>query len=188
VTTDRTLLTFDLPCHPATSAVSPMELSASVGLTHSGLRLLYTLSGDTTGLRIPPTTFPGPADGLWQHTCFEAFVSAEGNPAYREFNFSPSGQWAAYRFAGERQRDTTAAPDLPAPVMQLAITPTRLTLDVHLPLAALPSSTAHVELALCAVIEEQDGRLSYWALRHPQARPDFHHPAGRSLRLALPVN
>ena len=76
-------------------------------------------------------------------------MAAEGESAYREFNFSPSGQWAAYRFAGERQRDTSPAPDLPAPVMQLAITPTLLTLDVHLPLAALPSSTAHVELALC---------------------------------------
>jgi hypothetical protein len=165
-----------------------MELTASVSLTHSGLRLLYTLSGNTAGLRIPSAATPGPADGLWQHTCLEAFVAAEGEASYREFNFSPSGQWAAYRFAGERQRDTTTAPDLPAPVMQLGITPTLLTLDVHLPFAALPSSAPQIELALCAVIEEQDGRLSYWALQHPQTRPDFHHPAGRSLRLALPVN
>ncbi len=160
----------------------------SVGWTAQGLRLAYTIAGNMAALRVPAATGPGPADGLWQHTCLEAFVAAEGDAAYREFNFSPSGQWAAYRFAGERQRDTTTAPDLPAPVMQLAITPTLLTMSVHLPLAALPSSTAHVELALCAVIEEHDGRLSYWALQHPQARPDFHHPAGRTLRLALPVN
>ncbi|MFN7122054.1 MAG: DOMON-like domain-containing protein [Hydrogenophaga sp.] len=149
---------------------------------------MYTLTGDTAALRIPPATTPGPADGLWQHTCFEAFVAAEGDAAYREFNFSPSGQWAAYRFAGERQRDTSPAPDLPAPVMQRAITPTQLTLDVHLPRAALPSPAQHLVLALCAVVEEHDGRLSYWALQHPQARPDFHHPAGRALRLALPQN
>ncbi len=149
---------------------------------------MYTLTGDTAGLRIPLATAPGPADGLWQHTCFEAFVAAEGEAAYREFNFSPSGQWAAYRFAGERQRDTSPATDLPAPVMQRAITPTRLTLDVHLPRAALPSPAQHLVLALCAVVEEHDGRLSYWALQHPQARPDFHHPAGRALRLALPQN
>ena len=165
-----------------------MVVKASVSLTSSGLRLLYTLRGNTAGLRIPSAATPGPADGLWQHTCLEAFVAAEGDASYREFNFSPSGQWAAYRFAGERQRDTTTEPNLPAPVMHLAITPTLLTLDVHLPLAALPSSAPHVELALCAVIEENNGRLSYWALQHPQARPDFHHPAGRTLRLALPVN
>lgn len=156
--------------------------------TREGLRLVYTVSGDMAGLRIPPATEPAPADGLWQHTCLEVFVAVEGEADYREFNFSPSGQWAAYRFAGERQRDTSPAPDLPAPVMQLAITPTLLTLDVHLPLAALPLPAQHVELALCAVIEEHDGRLSYWALQHPCERPDFHHPAGRSLRLALPKN
>jgi hypothetical protein len=26
------------------------------------------------------------------------------------------------------------------------------------------------------VIEEADGRRSYWALHHPGPEPDFHHP------------
>ncbi len=160
----------------------------SVDWTAEGLQLVYAIAGNIAALRVPAATGPGPADGLWQHTCLEAFVSAESDATYREFNFSPSGQWAAYRFAGERQRDTSPAHDLPAPVMQLAVTPTLLTLDVRLPRAALPSSAQPLALALCAVIEELDGRLSYWALQHPQARPDFHHPAGRSMRLALPVN
>jgi hypothetical protein len=164
----------------------PLEVSVSVGWTAGSLQLVYAIAGNIAALRVPAPTGPGPADGLWQHTCLETFVSAEADAAYREFNFSPSGQWAAYRFAFERQRDTTTAPDLPAPVMQLAVAPTLLTLDVHLLLAALPSTALHLELALCAVIEELDGRLSYWALQHPQARPDFHHPAGRLLRLALP--
>lgn len=177
-----------LHCHPAAPARLALDVSVVMHWTLEGLRLVYVVSGDTAGLRIPPATTPGPADGLWQHACFEAFLATEGEAAYREFNFSPSGQWAAYRFAGERQRDTSTAPDLPAPVMHLATTTTPLTLDVHLPRAALPSSTQLLELALCAVIEEHDGRLSYWALRHPQVRPDFHHPAGRALRLALPAN
>jgi hypothetical protein len=166
----------------------PLNVSVSVGWTAESLQLVYAIAGTIAALRVPAPTGPGPTDGLWQHTCLESFVSAAGEAAYREFNFSPSGQWAAYRFAGERQRDTTTAPDLPAPVMQLAITPTLLRLDVHLPLAALPCSAPNVELALCAVIEEQDGRLSYWALQHPCERPDFHHPAARSLRLALSRN
>ena len=160
----------------------------AVGWTAEGLQLVCAIAGDISALRVPAATRPGPADGLWQHTCLEAFVSAKGDAGYREFNFSPSGQWAAYRFASERQRDTSAAPDLPAPVTQLAITPTLLSLDVHLPLAALAASAQPFELALCAVVEELDGRLSYWALQHPRDRPDFHLPAGRSLRLALPQN
>ena len=31
------------------------------------------------------------------------------------------------------------------------------------------------QLGLSAVIEEADGRLSYWALAHPPGKPDFHH-------------
>jgi len=42
-------------------------------------------------------------------------------------------------------------------------------------------------VALCVVIEERNGALSgafsYWALRHPLQRPDFHHPDGFALEL-----
>ncbi|MNC84871.1 hypothetical protein D3C83_04390 [compost metagenome] len=33
---------------------------------------------------------------------------------------------------------------------------------------------ATLALALAAVIEEEDGVLSYWALGHPAGKPDFH--------------
>ncbi len=41
-----------------------------------------------------------------------------------------------------------------------------------------------LRLALSAVIEETDGRLSYWALAHPAAKPDFHH--AEAFVLSLP--
>ena len=31
-------------------------------------------------------------------------------------------------------------------------------------------------LGLSTVIEDGDGGISYWALAHPSAKPDFHHP------------
>ena len=34
------------------------------------------------------------------------------------------------------------------------------------------------DIGLTAVIETADGQLSYWALQHPAARPDFHHRGG----------
>ena len=174
--------------HPSSPPSPVASISASVQIEPHDLVIQYLVRGHLDAVRWPARSEGGPADALWQHTCLEAFIAPEGSSAYREFNFSPSGQWAAYRFAGERQRDSTLAPDMPAPLMQLAITPALFTLDVHLSQAALPSPSRHFQLALCAVIEEHDGRLSYWALQHPQARPDFHHPAGRSLRLALPAN
>ena len=45
----------------------------------------------------------------------------------------------------------------------------------------LPSSAAGG--ARAAVVEEADGRLSYWALRHPPGRPDLHHADAFALRL-----
>jgi len=35
-----------------------------------------------------------------------------------------------------------------------------------------------LRLAVSAVIEELDGRISYWALAHPPGKPDFHHADG----------
>ncbi|MDP2015975.1 DOMON-like domain-containing protein [Hydrogenophaga sp.] len=180
--------THALQCHPATPAGLQLSVSVVVGVASEGLRLVYTVSGNTTGLRIPPTTAPGSADGLWQHTCLEAFVAAEGDVAYREFNFSPSGQWAVYRFASERVRDTTTPDAVKLPTTHAVITPTQLTLTAHLPWSALPRHATTLCIALSAVIEEANGHLSYWALQHPRERPDFHHPAGRTLRLALPQN
>ena len=43
-----------------------------------------------------------------------------------------------------------------------------------------------LRVALSTVVEDQEGRLSYWALRHPAGRPDFHHAEGFSLALELP--
>ena len=63
-----------------------------------------------------------------------------------------------------------------------------ITLTVRVPATALPRSPAVLSLDLCAVIEELDGHLSYWALHHPAAHADFHHRDGRTLRLAAPLS
>jgi hypothetical protein len=50
----------------------------------------------------------------------------------------------------------------------------------HLPLAG---GLGALRLGLAAVLEEGDGKLSYWALRHPAAVPDFHHRGGFTAKL-----
>ena len=174
-------------CHPATQACDPsleisVSLAAAGGCSGIGLLLRYEVRGDLNRLRIPDTASPGPADGLWKHTCFEAFVARSDEAAYREFNFSPSGNWAAYRFSDQRIRDESAEALQPQvrPDLQLELGDERLTLLAWLPQNALPEciDTADVQIGLTAVIESIDGRLSYWALHHPAERPDFHHRGG----------
>ena len=49
--------------------------------------------------------------------------------------------------------------------------------------ASIQVQPGKLVLALSAVIEHLDGRISYWALRHPPGKPDFHHPQGFALEL-----
>ncbi|MCC8986069.1 MAG: hypothetical protein LM513_05690, partial [Nitrospira sp.] len=47
-----------------------------------------------------------------------------------------------------------------------------------------------LHLAVSVVVEQTDGQCSYWALRHPSGRPDFHHPDSFALMLdrTVPVS
>ena len=92
-----------LVCHPQTPSRAIRGIDVVVGGSASGiLTLAFALEGDLSGLRIPEPRASRRGHGLWQHTCFEVFVMAEEGPGYREFNFSPSGEWAVYAFRGYR--------------------------------------------------------------------------------------
>ena len=125
---------------------------------------------------------PARRDNLWRHTCGELFIAARNGSAYREFNFSPSGEWAAYDFTGPRQR--AADPTLAAPAIELRRTADALVLVANLPRAALPAAP-RLDLGLSAVVEADDGTLSYWALRHLAPAPDFHQRDSFALTLDL---
>lgn len=177
--------TFTLQPHPATpcpaldSVVATLARDADSGAWQVG----YRLSGDMARLRLPPPA-PQPAatDGLWQHSCLELFVARAAEARYHEFNFSPSGDWAGYAFSAERVRDLDAAP-LPAPRIRCERAARTLALQAWLPAAALPPGAGDFALGLTAVVESTDGSLSYWALAHPGARPDFHRRAGWTAQL-----
>jgi hypothetical protein len=139
------------------------------------------LEGGLSRIRVPEPGLPRFTDNLWQHTCFEMFIRQDGFDAYHEFNFSPSGEWAAYAF--ERYREAKPASDATLdPQITLSCGAERLELNARVRLDRL-SSGAVLTLGLSAVIEDTDGTLSYWALGHPADKPDFHHPDAFTLEL-----
>ena len=149
------------------------------------LRLGWWLDAELSQLRIPTAAAPAQVEGLWRHTCFEAFIARPPSPAYCELNFSPGGEWAAYHFTGYRTGMTPLAlPEAPAAVWRRDAG--RLELDVVLRLDRLfdGARTGLLRLALSAVIEEQSGAVTYWAIRHPEGKPDFHHSEAFALELA----
>ncbi|PJK12740.1 hypothetical protein CO614_04140 [Lysobacteraceae bacterium NML120232] len=170
--------------HPTTPCPAVQALAVDCGWAEADtLRLDYRLQGNLAALRIPPrTATPTAVDGLWQHTCFEAFIGALDGPGYHEFNASPSGDFAAYVFTDERQRQTTAS--LPALRVDSRVDAHGLQLRLEIPSAALPVGSAW-QLGLSAVIESATGQCSYFALAHPKPTPDFHARAGWTARLFL---
>jgi len=180
MTTNAITSTQILICHPATPAPVVRSLEARIRLNPDGsIDLSYCLRGDIIRLRVPEELAPERVDQLWEHTCFEAFIGVRGETGYREFNFSPSGQWAAYAFRDYRQPEEKL-PETGTPEIVARRFAGHLEVDVTLPSIALPPNPAGApwQIGLSAVVEEADtvdGSHSYWALHHPCERPDFHH-------------
>lgn len=162
--------------HPDCRCAALDRIEVEIACPSPGmLALAYFAAGRIDDLLLPQPQAPARADGLWKHTCFEAFVGTEAG--YAEFNFSPSMQWAAYRFDGYRagMREAEVAPPRITTEQSAEHYEMRVTLD-------LPAE-ARGPLALSAVIEAADGDKSYWALKHPPGKPDFHHSDGFVLDL-----
>lgn len=169
--------------HPDTPCDAVTEIDVGITRVAPGaLKLTYVVRGELGRLVLPPPARPSRTDELWRHTCFEAFARAPGAEGYLEFNFAPSGQWAAYRFDGYRQ-GMRLAEDVVLPNVALRKGPGWLELT-----ALADVGDGPVRLGLSAVIEAADGRRSYWALRHPPEKPDFHHPDCFAVEIPAPLD
>lgn len=147
--------------------VYPEGISVEVERDGVALRLRYFVADNPDFIAWPAEAPVGRADELWRHTCFEAFVMTDDG--YVEFNLSPSGQWASYRFDGYREGMRSADAVCVVEGLDADSRYAALRGRIELPEGAR-------RLALSAVIETIDGSKSYWALAHPSDKPDFHHP------------
>ena len=169
--------------HPTTSRGSVESLEVGIIREGDALSLVYVLSGDIEQLRIPDAAEPRRRDGLWQRTCFEAFVRRIGEEAYCEFNLSPSSEWAAYRFTGYRD-GMRALPLATEPEIAAESDGRRLKLWSRLELGDIDALAGQDwAISLSAIIAQRNGDKSYWALDHAAGAPDFHHPDCFALEL-----
>lgn len=170
-----------LKIHPDLPAPPVRALTCIATRTGGALHLSYELTGDLDAIAWPAPTASQRIDELWRHTCFEAFVRPGEGEGYAEFNVSPSTQWAAYRFdayrAGMRPLEVAA----PLVVVERNSDLFSLTATFD-----LQDTARDWTVGLSAVIEDIDGVKSYWALRHPPGKPDFHHADGFAARLEKP--
>jgi hypothetical protein len=174
---------FVLVPHPdfPSRAISSISVEAEEG--NGSLNLTYHVAGAIDAVLWPLPGAGGHADGLWEHSCFEAFVGRAGEAGYTELNLATSGQWAVYAFDGYRAGMT--AIEGPAVALSVSFDPEMVRLSASIDLPIL-SHGREWELGLSAIIEAKDGTKSYWALSHPPGQPDFHNRDCFTALLAAP--
>ena len=180
----------NLTRHPSTRAETVRAIQVLVRRSSSTeLRMTFRLDGDIPRIQIPTPTTPRIGTELWRHTCFEAFIALEGQTSYHEFNFAPSGEWCVYALSSYRNGGPVAD-EAVRPHIAMRSTDSRLELDAIVRLDSLSAihPRAVLRIGLSAVIEASDGTISYWALRHPADKPDFHNADGFALLLEPPVS
>jgi len=174
---------FRLWPHPDTPGRG-IRLGCKVSTAGSGLLAFeYVITGEIGTLLLPGPADCARADGLWRHTCFEAFIE-DREGGYLELNFSPSGAWAGYMFDGYRE-GMGHAENLSLESSERMNNGNRLSVRAVVRTDVL-AGCGPLRLGLCAVIEQTDGTTSYWALAHPPGKPDFHHPDCFAASLAPP--
>lgn len=189
----------DTPCGPLDGI--EVELARLDPLT---LDIRYVLRGTVGQIRLEAPE----GDELWRHTCFEAFLRVDGEESYLEYNVAPSGHWNAYRFEGYRDGRGTAGD---AALARLEVDRRRNPFSAEerarleqsgidsmerfgpayfsarakltLPHSLSLSLDRPWHIGVSTVVEERNGRISYWALAHPPGDPDFHHPSCFALQL-----
>lgn len=166
--------------HTSTPSTNRLSVNARIGKkTGPNIEFIFNLvSTSLSTVRIPAATAdPQRRDNLWHHTCFELFIRPTTAQIYFEFNFSPSGDWAAYRF--RRYRDDMKPLEIAPPPHVMASQDQReLAVTARLNFSEIPAliDAASLDIGLSLIAENMDGTKSYWALAHPSGTPDFHHP------------
>ena len=122
--------------------------------------------------------------GLWQHTCFEAFIEPVDSPAfvskdlegsvlYYELNLSTFKGWNLFGFNQPR------LPQPPTELREAQLVSYDLqhgesggVLKVVVQVAG--AQWNKVKISLCSVLVSKSRGTSYWSFKHAGERPDFH--------------
>jgi hypothetical protein len=156
------------PADPAFKVWANVDHVAGLGPVAT-TNMWFGVGAPASRFVVPHAAEPRRRDELWKTTCFEAFLQPGGGDGYQEWNFTPSGDWAAYQFTS--YRDGMGQAEVAPPYIRMEDNMTWWALGATI---ALPAE-ATWQLGVSAVLEERDGTKSYWALAHADPeKPDFH--------------
>jgi len=181
---------FDLQLfHPldASTLLQPTLVDTSIHgqimLDSQHIVIDFILKGDTSLIKHSPITpTPQRKNNLWQSTCFEVFTATTSHPYYSEYNISPSHDWNVYTFKGYREGQSLDPLIGSIKVKTLYSNEKLSGITASLP---LPPRLAGKEIALgiSCVLQDIHDHLNYYALVHPNRKPDFHDKRSFVIRL-----
>lgn len=192
-----------IPFHPSPYPLV-FDVEASLQPKSPSLVLLsiaYHVTGEAINeinLLSEPLTQSERAHDLWKNTCFEWFLKTNtaSSSRYWEFNAAPTGAWNFYELASYRA-PLRESPFLSHPKFQSQFTPGDSSSNSSrysflfqgelnpLLMESSPKDSMVFQLAITSVIKWKSDAVSYYSLRHPKEKPDFHSPEGFVLSLPL---
>ncbi|EQC44921.1 hypothetical protein [Bacteriovorax sp. Seq25_V] len=168
----------DFTLKPFEEAEHPFTITTRVALANKKLLLSFEVAGDISAIFLPKQKInPSRAIGLWNQTCFECFLKSNLDNQYIEFNFSPSHDWNCFHFhsVSDELKEWTQLKDI---IIESKTTENGIILMAKIDLKFLPASLTmanELRISTTAVISTDKG-ISYWAIKHMDDRPNFHHP------------
>lgn len=125
---------------------------------------------------------------LWKSTCFEWFLKSPTFKKYWEFNASPNGAWNFYSLDDYRthlQESTEAQLEKRIRFQKISQEEAKVFVEISLQklMNHSPELLKSNLFAITAVIHWKSNLTSYFSLKHPQDKPDFHHQDGFILNL-----
>ncbi|MBS1972420.1 MAG: hypothetical protein JSU04_19095 [Bdellovibrionales bacterium] len=152
------------------------SLEADIHLTGPELVLEFSLKDPQGLFELPKTTAAwsrsqvARQDGLWQATCFEAFLQPSGQAKYYEFNFALNPAWNGYEFTAYREpQPPKATADFVLKAMSWNSEQKHLIVRFE-----NKSGATKFQAGLTAILQEKSGIKHYYAVAHKGPKPDFH--------------
>ena len=165
---------FSLIPFPA-SKIPAITITGRISRQDNRIALLYSLSGDTDDIFLPPPSGnPIRRDELWKTTCFEFFLAIKDQPQYWEFNFSPTGNWNIYRMDAYRRIGFREETSIQGLEFQMQPKADIIFLNAAIDLSPIAKETQLLDVSVTAIIQTKDNYQTYWALLHPAPQADFH--------------
>ncbi|NOZ54921.1 MAG: hypothetical protein GXP08_17595 [Gammaproteobacteria bacterium] len=174
------LLLFPPPKTPAIQqATLDVAIYGSLTLDSQHIIINFKLKGNNSLVKHPPiASTPQRKDNLWQTTCFEVFTATTASSEYWEYNISPCHNWNVYSFNDYRSKQALAPPFTGMVKIKTLYSNSHLDgITASLPLPQ-PLVGREIILGINSVLQDINNNLHYYALIHPNLKPDFHDRRG----------